>query len=402
VLLLVSTLTWSCSSPNQGGGRPDALTSTEKGPDGGRDSSKNPGSGGSSAGTSEPSAPGSDAADVPATDTVVAVDMAPATPATGDTAPEALPPAGCTSGRMCNDQCIADNQPCGTTCVAGRTLCNGACIAAGVCCSDKDCPACQECAAGACRSQSAGQDKKGECGGKGCNAGACRACDPTGPAACMDNVMKKCNAEGSGYTQVDSCGGKGCNASGCKSCTANQGECNGNVFRKCNGSGTGYGGTQTCDFGCTPDGCTACPSPVTCYRDADKDGFGDARDSKKGCGSCEAGYVTNKTDCYDANAMAYPRGPTTGYDDYFANHRGDGSFDYTCDGRAETTPQDPDKARCMGLAATCEIVRMDYDASVCGTLVPMVTCSCNDNGMGCMKACRILGAPGSRIQVRCR
>jgi hypothetical protein len=56
----------------------------------------------------------------------------------------------------------------------------------------------------------------------------------------------------------------------------------------------------------------------------------------------------------------------------------------------------------MGLAATCEIVRMDYDASVCGTLVPMVTCSCNDNGMGCMKACRILGAPGSRIQVRCR
>jgi hypothetical protein len=410
LLLVVLVCPWGaggCSSPNHGDGLADALTNAEQGRDAGRDTK--------GTGALPP------ASDAPATsedamnhgdDPVIVDGAAPLTdaaapPVTVDVAPETppvvpVPPAGCTTGRKCNDQCIADDVPCGTVCVANRTLCNGACIPAGMCCADKDCPRCQECAAGACRNQAAGQDKKSECGGRACNAGACRACNPGGAQTCMDNVLKKCDADGSGYSQVDACGGKGCTGSSCKSCTPNQGECSGNVFRKCNGSGTGFGASQTCDMGCTPEGCVACNSPVTCYRDADKDGFGDPKDSKKVCGTCDAGFVTNKTDCYDANAMAYPRGPTTGFDDYFPVHRGDGSFDYTCDGRAETTPQDPDKARCMGLAATCEIVRMDFDASVCGTLVPVVTCSCNDNGMGCMKACHLLGAPGTRIQVKCR
>jgi hypothetical protein len=56
----------------------------------------------------------------------------------------------------------------------------------------------------------------------------------------------------------------------------------------------------------------------------------------------------------------------------------------------------------MGVGATCEIVRKDFAPSACGTLVPVITCSCNDVGAGCNKSCRPIGAPGSRIEVKCR
>jgi hypothetical protein len=266
----------------------------------------------------------------------------------------------CRTGRVCGNRCAADNEPCNGACVSGRKLCGNTCIPNSGCCEHSDCGRCQECASNSCRDQSAGQDKKNECGGKGCFSGACRVCTP------------------------------------------NAGECTAAGFRKCNANGTAWGAPTVCDFGCAPTGCTACENLVTCYRDADKDGYGDAKDSKKSCGACETGYVNNKTDCFDANAMAYPRGPTTGFDDFFGDHRGDGSFDYTCDGRVETSPGDPEKHVCMGVGATCEIVRKDFDASLCGTLVPVVTCSCNDIGMGCMKSCRLVGAPGSKIQVKCR
>jgi hypothetical protein len=64
------------------------------------------------------------------------------------------------------------------------------------------------------------------------------------------------------------------------------------------------------------------------YRDADGDGYGDP---KKPVKACEAphGFVANRDDCYDANRRAHP-----GQRDYYAVDRGDGSFDYDCDGRA--------------------------------------------------------------------
>ena len=43
--------------------------------------------------------------------------------------------------------------------------------------------------------------------------------------------------------------------------------------------------------------------------------------------SLRTGNINNATDCYDSNASAYP-----GASSYQTSHRGDGSFDYNCDG----------------------------------------------------------------------
>ena len=65
-----------------------------------------------------------------------------------------------------------------------------------------------------------------------------------------------------------------------------------------------------------------CPVP-NMYVDNDGDGFG------AGTPSCTTspGYVSNNLDCYDQNPDARP-----GQTDWFTTDRGDGSFDYDCDG----------------------------------------------------------------------
>lgn len=62
------------------------------------------------------------------------------------------------------------------------------------------------------------------------------------------------------------------------------------------------------------------------YRDADGDSFGDPATALASCSKPD-GYVDNALDCYDANKLAYP-----GQKGRLAEHRGDGSFDYDCDG----------------------------------------------------------------------
>jgi hypothetical protein len=77
------------------------------------------------------------------------------------------------------------------------------------------------------------------------------------------------------------------------------------------------------------------PAPPVCdthyYRDSDGDGFGDATSSITSC-SQPSGYVADSTDCYDRSADAHP-----GQTQAFATDRGDGSFDYDCDGKS--TPE---------------------------------------------------------------
>jgi hypothetical protein len=70
-----------------------------------------------------------------------------------------------------------------------------------------------------------------------------------------------------------------------------------------------------------------CDRPRRFYRDADGDGFGDAKRPVPGC-KAPPGFVDNARDCYDKNRRVRP-----GQKDYFAEHRGDGSFDYDCDGQ---------------------------------------------------------------------
>ncbi len=61
------------------------------------------------------------------------------------------------------------------------------------------------------------------------------------------------------------------------------------------------------------------------YRDYDGDGYGSSTSTM----SCyqPTGYVANSSDCYDYNADAYPSSTT-----YWRVNRGDGSYDYDCDG----------------------------------------------------------------------
>jgi len=60
------------------------------------------------------------------------------------------------------------------------------------------------------------------------------------------------------------------------------------------------------------------------YVDGDVDGYGAG---SAVCVGNHTGYVDNNTDCYDSNASAYP-----GQASLFTTHRGDGSFDYNCNG----------------------------------------------------------------------
>ncbi len=70
-----------------------------------------------------------------------------------------------------------------------------------------------------------------------------------------------------------------------------------------------------------------CKVKKTFYKDADGDGFGDPKSSSKAC-KAPPGYVDNAEDCYDKNPDVHPKQKS-----YFHVHRGDGSFDYDCDGK---------------------------------------------------------------------
>lgn len=110
---------------------------------------------------------------------------------------------------------------------------------------------------------------------------------------------------------------------------SNSGDCNDNV------STDNPLGTEACDGRDNDcDGSTDEANATGCtnyYPDYDGDGFGDTN----GAASCQcsgSGYytTTNKTDCYDSNASAYP-----GAAGWHQNSRGDGNYDWNCDGSQE-------------------------------------------------------------------
>jgi hypothetical protein len=100
------------------------------------------------------------------------------------------------------------------------------------------------------------------------------------------------------------------------------------------GGATGTGGSTSSSALDAGPPCTA----IRFYLDADGDGFGDPKRFSDACDK-PSGHVTNAADCYDANAQAHP-GQTTLFD----VERGDGSFDYDCDGKG--TPADATVGHC--------------------------------------------------------
>ena len=65
------------------------------------------------------------------------------------------------------------------------------------------------------------------------------------------------------------------------------------------------------------------------HHDADGDGYGDPSVSIRIPWQPD-GYVSNSDDCFEANAKARP-----GIDTFYTTDRGDGSFDYDCNGESD-------------------------------------------------------------------
>ena len=140
-----------------------------------------------------------------------------------------------------------------------------------------------------------------------------------------------------------------------------------------------HGCNGTCGKGCQPGSqigddppcrTTMCGSdhkcgtgkPVLCYRDSDNDGFGVDSNSKSFCTGCRRGWVPRVGDCYDNHNGAFPGSAT-----YSEVSRGDGSFDYDCDGK-ESLEQNFQANGCetdCAAARPCE-PRRSMPQSVCG------------------------------------
>ena len=250
---------------------------------------------------------------------------------------------GCEANDTCNGSgtCTENYATAGTTCRSSTGTCDLAETCSG---SVGTCPADTTYASGAtvCRSSTGTCDLAENCTG---SSNTCPA-DTT-----YASGATQCRAAGANPTcdPAENCTGSS------NTCPANSYAANGTVCATesggceandtCNGSGTcteNYASgttcrssTNSCDPAETcPGNLPSCPSdtnngpPITVYRDADGDTYGTSGTTSYYCtvgGSMPAGYVSNASDCYDANANAKP-----GQCTHFSVHRGDGSFDYDC------------------------------------------------------------------------
>lgn len=143
------------------------------------------------------------------------------------------------------------------------------------------------------------------------------------------------------------------------------------------------------------------------YRDADGDGYGAPGAV---CVGNDAGYVDNASDCYDANGNAHP-----GQGTYFTTNRGDGSFDYNCDGTlnapfgyAALTPgfyATECDIRCICTAGFSDYVNTTPTDAVCGTAQHYIDgyggCWQNYYDAGCT-SCDQNRAGGTYTNMPCR
>ena len=132
------------------------------------------------------------------------------------------------------------------------------------------------------------------------------------------------------------------------------------------------------------------------WADTDLDGYGDP---STGVLACEqpANHVPNGDDCYDGNKKAYP-----GQTAYQTGDRGDGSFDYDCDGveAQEHTELGECEASEEGDHA-CELEEEGWDGSVpdCGVRETWVDhCEASVSSSGD----EICSGSGSRVTQACR
>jgi hypothetical protein len=97
------------------------------------------------------------------------------------------------------------------------------------------------------------------------------------------------------------------------------------------------------------------------YADDDKDSYGDPGDSKCLCAAKAPYTASNASDCYDGNSAAKP-----GSVSWYGTHRGDGSYDYNCDGTQQK--QYTTTFTCSGAVWICTSHRDGWTSGVpsCG------------------------------------
>ena len=121
---------------------------------------------------------------------------------------------------------------------------------------------------------------------------------------------------------------------------------------------------------------------TTFYRDADNDSYGDPTITECWCsagGTTGEFDATNDDDCFDGNAQANPMQTA-----WFDTHRGDGSYDYNCDGNE--TQQDTTIGDCAYVGCMADPIGWDGAVPACGTpgyyLLDADSCS-----LGCVGFC---------------
>lgn len=261
----------------------------------------------------------------------------------------------CSAASECDSGFCADGFCC-------ESACEGDCIACGVPGNEGVCTPLMGGTQGTCAS--------GECGGVCDGKGACMypgATTTCGASTCVDGKQsgQLCDGNGQCVTGTAECGNYVCFEGACPtSCATNtvcaigfhcdtaSGAC---IGKSANGGSCGV--AADCESGQCVDGVccdVACAAPASCstgtctcgdsvcgtgeacvtwYADTDNDGFGDPNATKPGCANTAptgGKYVKNADDCYDDNISAKP-----GQTAFFATERGDGSFDYDCNGASE-------------------------------------------------------------------
>jgi hypothetical protein len=230
---------------------------------------------------------------------------------TGANACQVCRPSNTTSGWTT----LADGTNCGNGEVCAGGLCGTQCDIGGKIYASRAANpmnACQTCQPGTSTSAWTNTTNGANCGsGEVCYAGSCVACTPS-VTRCVGTTPQTCSVAGQWVSDpvvAGTCGAL----------------CTPDATERCGPCGDG---TATCNASGSWGGCVGGTSPATFYRDVDGDGFGNPSSTTTAC-SAPLGYVADNTDCYDNNGNAHP-----GQSGWFTVDRGDGSFDYDCDGIA--------------------------------------------------------------------
>jgi hypothetical protein len=149
-------------------------------------------------------------------------------------------------------------------------------------------------------------------------------------------------------------------------------------------------GTQTCSNGKTGQygACSGGTTMQTYYLDNDNDQHA-VNVSTTVCGPPPANYITGPIDdCYDQSKDVHP-----GQTSFFGVHRGDGSFDYDCNGVEEIKyiTRDPDLCTACTTSGVCGCATY-RSPPACGGTLKLQSCGILADSPGCYLASPVLGS----------